>query len=138
MTRRNISGVRFCMIFDDQRALYYNAADLFLYPELTQPAFGLVGAEAMACGVPVIGAKHGAIPELLREWEIFFTPGDADDLRKKIASALDDLSRLQALAPLRRDRIVRPFASERMASSILDECLALLGGADRPGERQEG
>jgi glycosyltransferase involved in cell wall biosynthesis len=136
VTRRRITGIRFCKIPDDQRVLYYSAADLFLYPELTQPAFGLVGAEAMACGVPVIGAKHGAIPEVLGEGETFFTPGDADDLREKIATALDDLTRLQALAPLRRDRIVRLFSSKRMVSSILNECQALLSGADRPNERK--
>lgn len=70
------------------------AADLFLYPDLTQPAFGLVGAEALACGVPVIGARHGAIPEVLGEEETLFAPGDAKDLREKIATALDDLPRL--------------------------------------------
>jgi glycosyltransferase involved in cell wall biosynthesis len=131
---RNLAGIRFCKIPDEQRVLYYNAADLFLYPELTQPAFGLVGAEAMACGVPVIGAKHGAIPEVLGKEETFFTPGDPDDLRKKIAFALDDLSRLQALAPLRRDRIVRLFSSERMVSSILDECHVILSDAGRSRE----
>ena len=124
--RRGIIGVRFCTIFDDQRALYYNAADLFLYPELTQPAFGLVGAEALACGVPVIGARHGAIPEVLGDGETYFAPGDADDLREKIAMALDNLPPLHALAPARRDRAVRLFASERMVSSILGEHQAIL------------
>lgn len=75
VNRRGITGVRFCTIFDDQRALYYNAADIFLYPEVTQPAFELVGAEALACGVPVVEARHGAIPEGLGEGEIFFAPG---------------------------------------------------------------
>ncbi len=131
MTRRNISGVRFCSIFDDQRTLYYNAADLFLYPELTQPAFGLVGAEALSCGVPVIGARHGAIPEVLGESEIFFKPGDAIDLREKIAIALDDLPRLQALASAQRERVLRLYSSERMVSLILNEFQQVLGGQAR-------
>ncbi len=136
--RSRITGVRFCTIFDDQRALYYNAADLFLYPELTHPAFGLVGAEALACGVPVIGARHGAIPEVLGQGEIFFTPGDADDLREKIATALDDLPRLQAHAPARRDRAVHLFSGERMLSSILGEYQALLNRADQRKGQNEG
>ncbi len=135
--QRRITGVRFCTIFDDQRALYYNAADLFLYPELTQPAFGLVGAEALACGVPVIGARHGAIPEVLGETEIFFTPGDDNDLREKITSALDNLARLQAFAPVRRDRVLRLFSGGRMVSSILDEYQLILSGGGRPGARKE-
>lgn len=136
--RRRITGVRFCTIFDDQRPLYYNAADLFLYPELTQPAFGLVGAEALACGVPVIGARHGAIPEVLGEGETFFAPGDADDLRRNIATAIDDLPRLQALASARRDRAVRLFSSEQMLSSILAEFQGLLIGPTRPGAQKGG
>lgn len=131
-----ITGVRFLAIPYAQRALYYNAADLFLYPELTQPAFGLVGAEALACGVPVIGARHGAIPEVLGETDILFNPGDEDDLREKIAMALDNLPGLQALAPARRDRAVRLFSSERMLSSVLDEYGKILSTTDRPG-RQE-
>lgn len=132
--RRRITGVRFCRVFDDQRALYYNAADLFLYPELTQPAFGLVGAEALACGVPVIGARHGAIPEVLGETEIFFTPGDADDLKQKLATALDDLARLQGLASVRRERVLRLLSSQRMISSTLGEFQVILSRRDRPGK----
>jgi len=135
--RRRITGVRFCRICADQRALYYSAADLFLYPELTQPAFGLVGAEALACGVPVIGSRHGAIPEVLGETEIFFTPGDTNDLRQKIATALDNLPQLQSLASVRRDRVLRLFSSERMLSSVLDEFQVILSGADRPGVQKE-
>lgn len=128
--RRGITGIRFIAIPYAQRALYYNAADLFLYPELTQPAFGLVGAEALACGVPVVGARHGAIPEVLGEGETLFDPGNADDLKEKIATALDNLPRLQASASVRRDRIQRLFSSERMLSSIFDEYRGILSGAN--------
>ncbi len=135
--RRRITGVQFRTILDDERALYHNAADLFLYPELTQPAFGLVGAEALACGIPVIGARHGSIPEVLGDTEIFFTPGDADDLKEKMETSLHNLPRLQSLASARRDRVLRLFSRKRMVLSILDEYQAILSGADRPGARRE-
>lgn len=67
---------------------------------------------------------------MLGEGEIYFAPGDADDLREKIATALDDLPRLQALASAQRDRAVRLFSSERMLSSMLDEYRVILKGAD--------
>jgi glycosyltransferase involved in cell wall biosynthesis len=43
--------------------------------------------EAFACGKPVIGARIGGIPELIKENEtgLTFKPGDSDDLRFKIA-----------------------------------------------------
>lgn len=43
---------------------------------------------------PFIRARHGAIPKVLGEGEILFTPGDVLDFREKIAAALDNLTRL--------------------------------------------
>ncbi|MDD5050823.1 MAG: glycosyltransferase [Candidatus Pacebacteria bacterium] len=43
---------------------YYAAADIFLYPSLAE-SFGLVVAESMACGTPVVTFNTGALPELV-------------------------------------------------------------------------
>ena len=43
------------------------AADLFLWPERTHPAFGLVGLEALLHNTPVVATPRGAIPEILGE-----------------------------------------------------------------------
>ena len=48
---------------------FLRAADIFLFPDRTQPAFGLVAVEAMAHGLPVIGTRRGAIPEVVRDGE---------------------------------------------------------------------
>lgn len=50
---------------DATRARLLAGADLFLWPERTHPAFGLVGSEALAAGTPVLAARRGAIPEVL-------------------------------------------------------------------------
>ncbi|MGH9388018.1 MAG: glycosyltransferase family 4 protein [Vicinamibacteria bacterium] len=73
---------------DDEIASLYSAADLFVYPELAQPAFGLVAAEAMCCGTPVVGSDIGAIPEVVGEPGFLFPPGSADALRDRIESFL--------------------------------------------------
>ena len=41
----------------------YNAADL--YASVSAEGFGLTIAEALACGVPVVGAGHSAVPEVI-------------------------------------------------------------------------
>jgi glycosyltransferase involved in cell wall biosynthesis len=51
---------------DAQLAAYYQAADLFVLPTLALEGFGLVTAEALACGLPVLGTDVGATPEILR------------------------------------------------------------------------
>lgn len=45
-------------------ALYYSASDLFIYPSMAE-TFGLVVAEAMSCGTPVISFNNTAIPEIV-------------------------------------------------------------------------
>jgi len=43
-----------------------SAADVFLLPSL-QESFGLAALEAMACGVPVVAARVGGVPELVED-----------------------------------------------------------------------
>jgi glycosyltransferase involved in cell wall biosynthesis len=38
--------------------------------------FGLVLAEAMAAGLPIVASSSGAIPEVVGDSGVFFTPGD--------------------------------------------------------------
>jgi glycosyltransferase involved in cell wall biosynthesis len=44
---------------------WYRAADVCVLPTLAYEGFGLVTAEALACGAPVVGTPVGATPELL-------------------------------------------------------------------------
>jgi glycosyltransferase involved in cell wall biosynthesis len=48
---------------------WYRAADLFVLPTLAFEGFGLVTAEALASGTPVVGTPVGATPELLTPLE---------------------------------------------------------------------
>lgn len=49
--------------------LWYRAANLFVLPTLAHEGFGLVTAEALASGTPVVGTPVGATPELLSPLE---------------------------------------------------------------------
>jgi glycosyltransferase involved in cell wall biosynthesis len=74
---------------EDDLALIYNAADLFVYPSLYE-GFGLPILEAMACGVPVITSNIASMPEIAGDAGIFVTPTDADALANAMARALTD------------------------------------------------
>jgi glycosyltransferase involved in cell wall biosynthesis len=62
--------VRFLgFIPDSELPHYYQACDAFVLPTRELEGFGLVTAEALACGTPVLGTPVGATPEVLRELE---------------------------------------------------------------------
>jgi glycosyltransferase involved in cell wall biosynthesis len=75
----------------------WRAADLFVMPTLNE-AFGLVFQEAAAAGLPAIGTRHNAVPEIIADGVtgLLVTPGSVED----IAAALD---RLVGSAELRFD-----------------------------------
>jgi asparagine synthase (glutamine-hydrolysing) len=50
---------------EDDLPRYYQAVDAFVLPTRELEGFGLVTAEALACGTPVLGTRVGATPEIL-------------------------------------------------------------------------
>lgn len=71
------------------------ASDIFVLAS-TGEAFGLVLAEAMACGVPVVGSRSGAIPEIVE-----------DGITGLLATARDEISFADAIENLARDERLR-------------------------------
>ena len=65
-------------------------ADLFLLPT-ERESFGLSALEALACGVPVIGAKAGGLPEVVRDG-VTGILRDVGDVEGMSAGAVDILS----------------------------------------------
>ncbi|MEZ7893096.1 MAG: glycosyltransferase family 4 protein [Candidatus Wallbacteria bacterium] len=64
---------------------YYNILDIFIFPTF-KDSLGLVGIEAMACGIPVIGSIEGGLKDYIVEGEngFFFQTGNDLELTQKI------------------------------------------------------
>jgi glycosyltransferase involved in cell wall biosynthesis len=63
----------------EKRRLFAEAKG-FLFPLQWDEPFGLVLAEAMACGTPVLSLARGSVPEVVVDGETGFVVGDVDEL----------------------------------------------------------
>jgi glycosyltransferase involved in cell wall biosynthesis len=91
----------------------YGGARALLYPLQAREPFGLVLAEAMACGTPVAALDRGAVREMVDDG---VTGIVFDDLDQMVAG----LPRVCALDRRRvRDRAVERFGAERMADQYI-------------------
>ena len=71
---------------------YYRNARMLVIPSLWFETYGVVGAEAMSHGIPVIAAKLGALAQLIEDGVdgLFYEPGDPQDLARKMEQLWND------------------------------------------------
>jgi glycosyltransferase involved in cell wall biosynthesis len=106
---------------------YYQRSDLFVLATEYE-GYGMVVAEALAHGLPIISTPVGAIPDLVGgEAGVIVPVGDASGLADAMAKALDDpgfCRRLAAGAARIRDRLQSwETASKKMADVLTSVAL---------------
>jgi len=72
---------------DAEKSELLGSARAFLMPILWEEPFGIVMAEALACGTPVIGLRRGAVPEVVDDGVTGFVRDDLDGLVEGIGRA---------------------------------------------------
>lgn len=77
---------------DARKNALLGGAKALLMPVLWDEPFGIVMAEAMACGTPVLGLDRGAVPEVVEHGVTGFVAGTVDAL-VEAAGRLDRLDR---------------------------------------------
>lgn len=96
-------------------------ADAFLFPSRSE-GFGLVAAEAMACGLPVIGARGTAVAEVVTEGQTGFLC-DISSIGSFAASCREiaaDRSLAEKLGYAGRERVATIFSSRLAVDSYFD------------------
>jgi phosphatidyl-myo-inositol alpha-mannosyltransferase len=94
LSRRSVTipkGVEVVPVDDTGRlAELYAQAWVTVLPSVDE-AFGLVLVESLAAGTPVVAARSGASPEIVRDGSVgrLFTPDDENDLIRAIDETLD-------------------------------------------------
>ena len=104
-------------VANDDMPRLYNEMDILLFPTVRE-GFGLVAAEAMACGLPVVCTDCSALPELVDEGQGGFriplgSVGMFSDAINELAS---DREQRERFGVYNRRKIIEHFAFAKMVA----------------------
>jgi glycosyltransferase involved in cell wall biosynthesis/LmbE family N-acetylglucosaminyl deacetylase len=97
----------------------YQAADVVVNPSFSE-SFGRSLIEAMASGVPVIGARVGGMKETIDHGEtgLVVDPGDAAGLAEATKALLSDDLLRRAMGAAGRERAVKRYSWEKVVEEL--------------------
>lgn len=101
-----------------------------VYLATTKETFGIGTLEAMACGIPVLGFKHGATPDIVEHGVTGFlaSPGDYDSLRAGLNYCMENRTVLGANARA----VALTYNWDRVAAYFAEIYRAALQPKDNP------
>ena len=118
---------------------HYRRSDIFVLPSATE-SFGLVFAEAMSCGLPIVASNVGGIPETVRHGidGLLCPPDDPVALRKNIIELMSSADARKDISQSQRQRILQHYPWEHIAAryaAVYRSALDCSGGARVQAER---
>jgi len=113
---------RGCLPSSHMPALY-RQLDTLVLPSRSRPnwieQFGRVLIEAMACGIPVVGADCGEIPHVIGDAGLIFPEGDAVALRERLTRLLDSPNLRAERGKRGRKRVLDRFTQAKIAAQTV-------------------
>ena len=103
-----------------QLSVEYVGADCFCLPTI-QESFGLVFAEAMAAGLPVVACRAASVPEIVADGRtgVLVTPKRPDELATAMETVLTNDGLRKELADHARQR-VEAYGLDRVARAFME------------------
>jgi len=116
--------------FVAEPAAAMRALDVVVHASTQPEPFGLVIAEAMACGRAVVASAAGGAAELMRDGvdALAVPPGDAAALAAAIARLAGDAALRARLGAAGREQAEREFDRTRLAAEVAEIYRGLAGG----------
>jgi glycosyltransferase involved in cell wall biosynthesis len=109
--------VRFVGLVPEQQVgEYFALADIFVFTSIFE-TFGIVAAQAMAAGLPVVATRSSAIPEVVEDGitGLLSQPLDVESLASNIALLLKDEDLRHEMGRKARERVARFYDWENIA-----------------------
>jgi glycosyltransferase involved in cell wall biosynthesis len=95
------------------------ALDIAVHASIEPEPFGLVIAEAMACGRPVVVSRAGGAAEIAQGGSVFHTPGNSAELAERLGELAKDPERRAALGVEGREAALRLFSRARLRETLI-------------------
>jgi glycosyltransferase involved in cell wall biosynthesis len=92
---------------------WYGRLGVVVAPVIEE-SFGQVVPFAMSMGIPVVGYRVGALPEIIADDSLLVAPGDSAELARVVVELLDDRERRLAIGRRNRQRAVDRFSLSAM------------------------
>jgi glycosyltransferase involved in cell wall biosynthesis len=110
---------------------YFSGLDVLVLPSLTRPnwkeQFGRVLIEAMACDVVTLGARTGAIPEVIGEAGLTFAEGSVEELQSQLQQLIDNVALREELRQKGRQRVKDYYTQAAIAKNTVQVYRQILG-----------
>jgi len=110
---------------------YFSGLEVLVLPSRTRSnwkeQFGRVLIEAMACDVITIGARTGAIPEVIGDAGLTFTEGDVEELQSHLQQLIDDTTLREDLRRKGRQRVTEHYTQAAIARNTVEVYRQILG-----------
>ncbi|HZY70099.1 MAG TPA: glycosyltransferase family 4 protein [Thermoplasmata archaeon] len=110
-------------VTDDELPTHLRMADLFVFPSQNRlEGFGLVVAEALATGLPVVIADMPGVREVIEPGRegLLVEPMIAGDLGARVRELLDDPERRRRMSTAARRRAEERYALPKVARELTD------------------
>jgi phosphatidylinositol alpha-mannosyltransferase len=106
---------------EEDKVRLLHSVDVFCSPNTGGESFGIVTAEAMAAGLPIVASDIPAFRDVLRGGQAgeLFVTGDPDDLARVTAGLLDDPARRAELSVAALDAVA-DYDWGTVAQSVLN------------------
>ena len=117
-------------LMQSELAKLFAAATVCTFPSKAEP-FGMVLIEALACGVPVIGADSGGPKDFMTNDVGYLVPenDDIEVFNKNLAEAVIKAIKEDWKTKMSEEciKIAAPFSNERKTKKLLEDTLKLIG-----------